>query len=368
MANDVNQILAHTVECVTVPELEACLGSKDRPRAYIGFEPSGLAHIGLLVTAGKVADLLAQGFEMTVLLADWHARINDKLGGDMKTIRAGGRYLAQCFEALVPPSMHGRMRFVTATEMVSDPDYWERVVRVAKACSVARVRRALTIMGRSEAEAEADASMYLYPAMQVADMFELKVDVALGGLDQRKAHMLARDVADKLGWTKPIALHTPLLGSLAGSGRMEMEGDSGSTTSAGNANSTFESKMSKSDPNAAILLHDGQKAIAKKLRKAYCPPERAGNPVLDLWEYLLAPAAARRNEKLIITRPDKFGGDLTFESYDELGSAYLAGKLHPLDLKNGAASELARRLGPIRESFDEKPEALEELRAALAGL
>lgn len=380
MARDANLILAHTAECVTPRELQECLETTASPSAYIGFEPSGLAHIGLLVTAGKVTDLLGQGFKVTVLLADWHARINDKLGGDMETIRLGGRYLAQCFEALVPDRLHGVLRFKTATQLVGDADYWERVVRVAKACSVARVRRALTIMGRSEVEAEADASMYLYPAMQVADIFELGVDVALGGMDQRKAHMLARDVAEKLGWTKPIALHTPLLGSLSGGGRMEMEGEgkgdgrgdgggkkavTGSGVGSGVA---MESKMSKSDPDAALLLHDGQKAIAKKLRKAFCPLERPGNPVLDLWEYVLTPGAARAGEKLMIERPDKFGGDLSFDSYRELEEAYLAGRLHPLDLKNGGAATLSRLLGPVRESFDVKPEVLDELRQALAGV
>lgn len=369
MTPDTSSILAHTAECVTLRELEECLETTDSPSAYIGFEPSGLAHIGLLVTAGKVTDLLTQGFKVTVLLADWHARINDKLGGDMETIRAGGRYLAQCFEALVPQRLHPGLEFKTATQLISDVDYWERVIRVAKACSVARVRRALTIMGRSEADAEADSSMYLYPAMQVADIFELEVDLALGGMDQRKAHMLARDVAEKLGWTKPIALHTPLLGSLSGGGRMEMADHDDHQQEQGEQAGqrlAIEAKMSKSNPDAALLLHDGQKAIAKKLRKAYCPLERIGNPVLDLWEYVLAPGAARGHEKLIIERPDKFGGDLTFDTYKALEEAYLSGQLHPLDLKNGGASALSRLLGPVRESFDEKPQVMDELRLAMS--
>lgn len=148
---------------------------------------------------------------------------------------------------------------------------------------------------------------------------------------------------------------------------MEMEGESGGPGDGPDKGkgTDVESKMSKSDPNAALLIHDGQKAIAKKLRKAFCPPERAGNPVLDLWEYVLAPGAARGGEKLVIERPDKFGGDLTFDTYRELEDSYLSGQLHPLDLKNGGAAALSRLLGPVRESFDEKPKVLDELRKAL---
>lgn len=351
-----DRLMDNTAEFVTKDELIKVIAQKDQPKAYIGFEPSGLAHIGLMVTMNKVTDLLAEGFEVTILLADWHARINDKLGGDMETIRAAGDYLAQCIEALIPRELHGGLRFTTATELISDPDYWEKVIRVAKASSLARVRRALTIMGRSEDEAEADTSMYLYPAMQVADIYELEVDLALGGMDQRKAHMLARDVAEKLGWPKPVALHTPLLGSLSGGGRMEMQ-----ESSEGKGPSDAMAKMSKSDPNAALLVHDTDKQFAKKLRKAFCPPERAGNPVLDLWEYVMAPAARKTGGPLVIVRPEKFGGDITYTDYAALEAAYLAGELHPLDLKNGAAAVLGALLQPLRESFEQKPEAYEKL-------
>src|SRR5437016_1321312 len=96
------------------------------------------------------------------------------------------------------------------------------VIRVSKASTVARIRRALTIMGRKEEEADLDASMLIYPAMQVADIHWMDLDLALGGMDQRHAHMLYRDVAPKLGWKQVVALHTPLLPALDGGGRMDL--------------------------------------------------------------------------------------------------------------------------------------------------
>ena len=34
--------------------------------------------------------------------------------------------------------------------------------------------------------------------MQAADIFELDIDLAIGGMDQEEAHMYMRDVADKV--------------------------------------------------------------------------------------------------------------------------------------------------------------------------
>ena len=38
-----------------------------------------------------------------------------------------------------------------------------------------------------------DVAQTLYPIMQAVDMAWLDVDVAIGGIDQRKVHMLARE-------------------------------------------------------------------------------------------------------------------------------------------------------------------------------
>src|SRR4030043_42996 len=113
-----------------------------------------------------------------------------------------GKYMQDCFEAM--GIERDKLKFVYASEYVGDPKYWELVLRVSKATSVARVKRAMDIMGREENEAEKDLSKLFYPAMQVSDIYYLNLDVAYGGMDQRHAHMLARDVAKKLGKKPPV--------------------------------------------------------------------------------------------------------------------------------------------------------------------
>ena len=43
---------------------------------------------------------------------------------------------------------------------------------------------------------------------------------------------------------------------------------------------------------------------------------------------------------MVIERPEKFGGLITFNTYKELEAAYVAEEVYPLDLKNGVAYQL----------------------------
>ena len=93
------RLTANTEEIVTLQELKSAL-SKDKPRGYIGFEPSGTVHIGWKICTNKIKDFIECGFDFTVLLADWHAYINDKLGGDLEKIKLCGKYMEDCFAAM----------------------------------------------------------------------------------------------------------------------------------------------------------------------------------------------------------------------------------------------------------------------------
>lgn len=334
----VRLVTDYAAEVVTLEELSDLFARKAAPRAYIGFEPSGRLHIGNVITANMLRRLQAAGCHITVFLADWHALINDKFGGDLERIRACGAAQREAFLALGLDPAHTEFRW--ASEFAGDARYWERVVRAAKASSLSRVKRALTIMGRKEDEADLDASKILYPAMQVADIFHMELDIAAGGMDQRKAHMLARDVCDKTGWAKPVAVHTPLLGSLKGGERMD----------------PAESKMSKSDPSSAVTLHDRPPEIERKLQKAFCPKAAEGNPVLEIYRYLLFEPLA--GGPLTVKREGKFGGDVSFETYKDLEAAYLGGKVHAGDLKAEAARRIAEISKPVRARFEEHPELM----------
>jgi len=204
------------------------------------------------------------------------------------------------------------------------------------------VKRALTIMGRRAEEVETDFSKLIYPLMQVSDILYMDLDIALGGMDQRRAHMLARDVAEKLNLKKVVAIHTPLLPSLEGAGRMDIKGLERDEFYA-------EVKMSKSKPKSAIFITDSDKEIIDKIRRAYCPPKIIeNNPILAIAKYIIF----RGEEKeFTIERHEKYGGTITLWSYNELERLYSEGKIHPLDLKNAVAKYLIKIVSPIRDKL-----------------
>jgi tyrosyl-tRNA synthetase len=332
-------VARHTVEVLTVEEVRALFQRTERPRAYIGLEPSGALTVAHLIPIRKVIDLAEAGCDVTVFLADWHAWINDKLGGDLARIDASGRYMQAAFAALGANSPSIRYRW--AHELTGNSDYWARVVRVAKATSLARTKRAMSIMGRGEEESNLDTSKLFYPSMQAADVFELPVDLAYGGIDQRRAHVLAREVAHHYSWPVPTAIHTPLLSSLKGGGRMDpTEG-------------TAERKMSKSDPGSAITVPSTTEEVGVRIAGAFCPAKEVdGNPVVEAVRFIVFPWEGR----FVVERAPKHGGPVTFEDEATFVAAWKDGQLHPQDVKAAVASALDRLIAPSRRYFADHPD------------
>lgn len=310
-------------------------------------------HVGLgLVCGFKIKDLVEAGFDFIIFLADWHSWINNKLGGDLDKIRLCGEYFKDCFTAIgLSPD---KVSYIWASDIAEEINYWEKVIRIAKNASLRRVRRALPIMGREMDLSEIETAWVLYPCMQAADIFQMELDVACAGMDQRKAHMLARDVAGKLGWRKPICIHTPLLMGLQGPKESGEQYDENVLLSL-----RISSKMSKSKPESCIFMHDSPEAIRQKIKNAFCPPKQSeGNPVLEHAKYIIFPEKG----VLEIPRPEKYGGSLVYESYEKLEEDYVNGKVHPLDLKNGVAEALIEVLEPVREYFKRHPDNLEKMK------
>jgi tyrosyl-tRNA synthetase len=335
------RVARSTQEVLTREELRAVFETHQRPRAYIGFEPSGRLTVGNLVTARKMRDLQEAGCELTVFLADWHAWINDKLGGSLERIRAAGEYMRTAFTALGVDADTARFRW--AQELAGSSDYWTRVVRVAKVTSLARTKRAMTILGRSEEEAQLDTAKLFYPAMQAADIFELPVEIAYAGIDQRRAHVLARETAHHYGWPVPLAVHTPLISSLKGGGRMDP------------ATMGVEKKMSKSDPTSAITIPSTPEEIRTRIAGAFCPAKvLEANPIAELAQFVVFPWEGA----LEIPRAEKHGGPVRFETATAFTEAYVAGSVHPMDLKAAVAASLERILAGPSEHFRQHAEAM----------
>ncbi|MBR9683708.1 tyrosine--tRNA ligase, partial [Candidatus Woesearchaeota archaeon] len=177
----------------------------------------------------------------------------------------------------------------------------------------------------------------IYPLMQALDEEYLKVDVQYGGVDQRKILMFARENLSKLGYKTRIEVMTPLIPGLVGK------------------------KMSASDPSSKIDLLDDPQTVQKKLNKAHC---EAGvveeNGVLAFLKHVIMVLKQDRKEPFVIERPEKFGGNLTFKTYQEVETAFKNKELHPLDLKNALAKEISNLLDPFQKQKTKLEKAASE--------
>ncbi len=335
-----------TEEVITYEELKILLETEAHPIAYDGFEPSGLAHLPFgVLRAIKLQDMLEAGCRFKLLLADWHAMINNKMGGDLEKIRKVGEYFVEVWKAAGVDL--SRVEIVWANDLVNSRDYWKYVILVAKNITLKRALRALPIMGRREGEMQ-EAAQIIYPAMQVSDIFYMNIDICQLGLDQRRANILARELAPKLGVKKPVAVHHHMLMGLQGPvEKAGYEEDS-------EMNLEIASKMSKSIPETSIFVHDDFETIKSKIDEAYCPARTVrGNPILEYAKYIIF----RKMKSLYVERPAKYGGDIEYWSYEELEKDYVNGKLHPADLKNAVAKAINEIIKPIREHFEKDPNA-----------
>ncbi len=347
-------------ETLTEGELKALIESDTPLKHYIGLEISGKAHVGWVFMMMKIKDLQDAGVKTQILLADWHTWLNKKLDGKLETAKRLARdYFEQALKAaaIVADADPDKINFVLGSELYErmGNDYWALVVKVAKATTIARMIRSTTIMGRKESELS-DTAMLIYPAMQSADIFALGVNIAHAGTDQRNVHVVAREAAGELGFKKPVAIHHPLLQGLLpptliedekGKKVMDME----------------KAKMSKSKPDSAIFIHDDAETIKRKLNSAYAPEGDIDfNPILDWVKHLIF-YAGTQGESLQIQRPEKFGGNITYNSYADLEKDYADKKLHPQDLKMAVADWLIKKLEPARKYFEEpqRKKALEEI-------
>jgi tyrosyl-tRNA synthetase len=329
-------VARNTAEVVEDDELEALL-EDDEPTAYIGYAPTGEMHIGHYTTIRKLADFLRAGLEVKVLVADLHAHLDDeKSPWDLLDART--EYYRVAIEAMVDAAGADAdaVEFVRGQDLELDPDYELGLLRMAADTTISRAKRAGSEVVRQSDNPKLGG--LVYPLMQTQDVVALSADIAYGGIDQRGIYMYSREVLPEWGHDKPVCVFAPLLAGLSGG------------------------KMSASDQESGIWLTDDRETVQSKVGDAYCPAgEVEDNGVLQYLEYLAFPVLSMRDElPFVVERPDEYGGDIVYESYDELEADFLEGELHPADLKPSAGDAIADVVAPVREHLLDHEDVLAE--------
>ncbi len=333
IAERLELVTRYSEEVVETDELEALLEAGD-PSVYIGYAPTGEMHIGHFTTIRKLADFLRADLDVTVLVADLHAHLDDEKS-PFELLDARTEYYQEAIEGMVEAAGADPddITFIRGMEYQLEGEYALELYRMAAETTIARTQRAASEVVRGSESPNLGG--LLYPLMQSLDVKALDADIAYGGIDQRGIYMLSREILPAYGHSKPVCLFAPLLSGLTGE------------------------KMSASQASSKVDLTDSPEAVAEKINDAYCPMgETEDNGVLEYVRYLVFPVLTESGDSFVVERPEKYGGDLVYDSYDDLEADFLSEELHPMDLKNAAGEYISDVIDPVRERLTAQPELL----------
>ncbi|RPB01747.1 tyrosine tRNA ligase [Choiromyces venosus 120613-1] len=330
-------LITSNLQEVLKPNIIKSVLAENRPlKIYWGTAPTGRPHCGYFVPMVKLAHFLRAGCEVTVLLADIHAFL-DNLKAPLELVTHRARYYELMIKALlraigVPIE---KLRFILGSSYQQGAAYVMDLFRLSSIVTEHDAKKAGAEVVKQVASPL--LSGLIYPLMQALDEEHLGVDAQFGGVDQRKIFTLAAENLPGIGFKERAHLMNPMVPGLAGG------------------------KMSASDPNSKIDLLDSEEVVKNKLKKSHCAPKEVeGNGVISFVEYVLFPIAELADEqgvgRFVVPRDEKWGGPVTYSSIVELKKDYEEDKLSPMDLKKGVEEALNKLLDPIRKDYEQDEE------------
>ncbi|KAI0006308.1 tyrosyl-tRNA synthetase, class Ib [Xylariaceae sp. FL0662B] len=316
------------------PEIiETIVAQGRNPKIYWGTAPTGRPHCGYFVPAIKIAQLLAAGCDVTILIADIHAFL-DNLKAPIDLVAHRAQYYRQIVVSILQSVgvSSEKLTFVMGNTYQKNPDYVMDLYKLSSLVSEHDARKAGAEVVKQSSNAP--LSGLLYPILQVLDEQYLDVDAQFGGLDQRKLFTAAKDWLPKLGYRERAHLLNPMVPGLHGG------------------------KMSASDPDSKIDLLDAPEVVTKKIRKAVAAPKIVEeNGVLAFVEFVLLPAAALRgNREFRVDRSRDGLEPLVYTTIDQIHQDYRNDVLTPQLLKPAVAAALNSLLEPIQAAYQSSSE------------
>lgn len=319
-------IKRNTEEIMTENELRELLEKKKNPSVYLGTAITGRPHVGYYVWVLKLNDFLKAGFKVKVLLADLHGAM-DNCPWDVleKRYKYYEKVITLMFKSV--GSDLKNIEFVKGSSFELNKDYELDMMKMSTFASVHDCMKAASEVVKLGDNPK--LSGLIYPIMQALDEEYLDVDIQYGGIDQRKIFVFARENLPKIGYKPRVEVMTPLIPGLIGK------------------------KMSASDEKSKIDLLDDPETVKTKLNNAECVAGDIDNGILAFLKYVIVAYKKDKNEKFIVERDSKYGGNLEYSDYESMEKDFKNKKLHPLDLKNAAAKEINKLLEIFQKNKNE---------------
>ncbi|KCZ78327.1 hypothetical protein H311_00644, partial [Anncaliia algerae PRA109] len=166
-------------------------------------------------------------------------------------------------------------------------------------------------------------SSMIYPLMQALDEEYLNCDAQFGGKDQRKIFTFAMKYLPQLQYKKRIHLMNPMIEGLN------------------------NEKMSSSDLFSKIEYTESKEEIFKKIKKCFCEEKSTKGGLFQIIKYVILPILKIKGVEMEIKTLDN--NIFIINSYDLLEKEFLAGNVHPGDLKMAVSNYLELIIQPIRD-------------------
>jgi len=315
-------IKRNTVEIIGEEELKKLLKSKKEISVYWGTMPTGSPHISYYFPLLKVADLLRAGLRVKILLADLHAALD---GVDWKVLSKRQKYYERLIKVMLKTIgvNINKLEFVEGSKIQLNGKYFQDVLKLSTITSVHDATKSASEVVKLGDNPKLGG--IIYPVMQALDEEYLKVDAQLGGLDQRKILVYAREFLPKIGYKPRIEIMHPIVRGLIGE------------------------KMSSSVEGSKIDMMDDEETIKRKINHAVMIAKDSNNGLMAFLKFVTFVIKKDNKEKFVLKRDKKYGGYLKYTNYNELEEDYISGKIHPLDLKNAIAKEMDKLVEPVRK-------------------
>lgn len=312
-------------EVIGREDLGDLLKKKKEVSVYWGTMPTGSISIAYFFPMLKVADFLKAGLRVKILLADLHAAL-DSVPWEILEKRYAF-YEAAIKKILTTIGVDlTKLEFVKGSDLQLNKTYFHDLLKMSTFASVHDAKKAASEVVKLGDNPK--LSGIIYPLMQALDEQYLDVDIQFGGMDQRKIMVFAREYLPKINYQSRIELINPLIRGLVGE------------------------KMSSSIEGTKIDLMELEPDVKKKLNKAEFVEGEVENGVMALLKYFIFVLKSDKGEKLIIERPEKFGGTKEYLDYDSLEKDVISKSMHPMDVKMAVANEINLLLQNFRGDKD----------------
>ena len=194
-----------------------------------GFDPTRPhLHLGYMISIRKLRTFQEMGHRVVFLLGDFTALVGDPSGrnetrprlSNEEVERNAATYREQVFKVLDPATtvIERNSRWLSELRMAD-------VVEISARYTVARMLERDDFAQRHAAGSSISLMEFLYPLLVAYDSVHLKVDVELGGTDQKFNLLVGRTLMERYGLEPQVALVMPLLRGTDGERKMSQSFD-----------------------------------------------------------------------------------------------------------------------------------------------